>query len=70
MAFDISVDFSNGFVSAQESFKIIKTLGSVNKEALKKIAKGVQPSPAYIKEMSSKIESYLRAKESKLQVAK
>ena len=57
-------------MAAPESFKIIKTFGNVNKEALKKIAKGVQPSPEYIKEMSSKIESYLRVKESKLQATK
>ena len=66
--FDVQVDFNRGFVAAPETFEIVKTQGNnnVNKEALKKIARNVQPGPDYIKELTSKIEFYLRLKESKL----
>ena len=66
-SFDIEVDFSNGFVAAQDSFEVVKVLGSnVNMEAIKKIAKMVKPGPDYIREVERTIESYLRGKESKL----
>ena len=58
-------------MAAPESFEIVKSPGNnVNKEALKKIAKMVNPGPDYIKEVSSKIELYLKEKESRLTVAK
>ena len=54
-------------MAAPDTFQIVNTEGTeVNKEALKKIAKMVKPGPEYIKEVSSKIELYLRSKESKL----
>ena len=57
-------------MAAPESFEIVKILGNnVNKDALKKIAKMVKPGPDYIKEVATKIELYLKGKESKLSIA-
>merc|ERR1719270_642788 len=62
---DVEIDFNKGFSSAPDTFKIIKTIGSVNEDAIKKIAAGVQPGPEYIKLLANKLELYFRDKERK-----
>ena len=65
-AFDVQVNFSEGFGSAPNTFKIVRTIGAVNKEALTKIVMGVSPGPEYIKEISARMEQYLSEKEKRL----
>jgi len=65
-AFDIQVDFSEGFGSAPETFSIVKTIGPVNKEMLTKLVSGVNPGPEYIREVASRVEQYLVEKERRL----
>jgi len=65
-AFDIQVDFSEGFGSAPETFRIVKTIGPVNKEMLTKLVSGVNPGPEYIREVASRVEQYLVEKERRL----
>ena len=69
-AFDVQVDFNEGFRTAPNTFKIVKTIGAVNKEALSKIVLGVSPGPEYIKEMATMMEQYLGEKEKRLGVQK
>ena len=65
-AFDIQVDFSDGFGSAPETFSIVKTIGPVNQEMVTKLVSGVNPGPEYIREVASRVEQYLVEKERRL----
>ena len=69
-AFDVEIDFSNGFSAAVESFKIIKTIGTVNTDNVKRVAKSVQPGPEYVKHLAAKLELYLRDKEKRVEKLK
>ena len=64
------MDFSQGFGSAPSTFKIVKTIGPVNKEALTKIVSSVNAGPEYIREMAMRIEQYIGEKEKRLGVQK
>jgi len=65
-AFDLQVDFSEGFGAAPATFTIVRTIGPVNKEVLAKVVSSVSPGPEYIKEMANMVEQYLLKKEKKL----
>ena len=65
-AFDVQVDFSEGFGSAPSTFRIVSTIGPVNEEMVNKLVSSVNPGPEYIKEMASRVEQYLGEKEKML----
>jgi len=69
-AFDIQVDFSAGFGSAPSTFSIVTTIGPVNMEVVTKLVTGVNPGPDYIKDVTIRVEQYLKEKERRLMQGK
>lgn len=66
--FNFSVDFSSGLGSAPSTFQVVHTIGSVERAAIEKVAKGVRPGPTYLKDLLDRLELYLKEKERALPV--
>ena len=64
---DVQINFSDGFGAAPRSFKIVKTIGDVKEETVRKIVNGVVPGPEYAKDVAHLLELYFRDKEKKLE---
>merc|ERR1719195_2558433 len=47
---DVQINFGDGFGAAPRSFKIVKTIGDVKEETVRKIVNGVVPGPEYAKD--------------------
>ena len=64
---DVQINFGDGFGAAPRSFKIVKTIGDVKEETVRKIVNGVVPGPEYAKDVAHLLELYFRDKEKKLE---
>merc|ERR1719195_1244058 len=64
---DVQINFGDGFGAASRSFKIVKTIGDVKEETVRKIVNGVVPGPEYAKDVAHLLELYFRDKEKKME---
>ena len=64
---DVQINFGDGFGAAPRSFKIVKTIGDVKEETVRKIVNGVVPGPEYAKDVAHLLELYFRDKEKKME---
>merc|ERR1719195_1744689 len=64
---DVRINFGDGFGAAPRSFKIVKTIGDVKEETVRKIVNGVVPGPEYAKDVAHLLELYFRDKEKKME---
>ena len=62
-AFDILVDFNEGFKKAQENVSVLKIVGPVSEENILKIVSFVNPGPEFIINLANRLEAYLSKKE-------
>jgi len=65
---NFSVDFGSGLGSAPSTFQVVRTIGSVDTAAIEKVVKGVKAGPSYLKDLTDRLELYLREKERALTV--
>merc|ERR1719195_347755 len=64
---DVQINFGDGFGAAPRSFKIVKIIGDVKEETVRKIVNGVVPGPEYAKDVAHLLELYFRDKEKKME---
>ena len=62
-AFDILVDFNQGFKKAQENVTVLNTIGPVSEEFMMKIIFTVNPGPEFIITLANRLEAFLLKKE-------